>query len=345
MRGLTTFAFGLIILMVLTPCGVSYSRAWLVPSECSTIHAGLDSTSYGDTVLVAPGTYWTSDTLDTWVHLRAGVTLMSEEGPEVTIIEVCNGMLGIAAMRCEGARASGFTIRFGTGPNCGLPPAPTSGVHIYECTNLVVEDCIIHGFDYGLDVSGASSEWWKPVFRNNIIYNCTDGIHCVNVRAAGRPFFEDNTITECNFGAWINDSGPNFVGNRICSNTHDGMSYGGWSSGNCKANVIADNGGHGVSIWSDPPPSFNGGLEMSMANDFYGNGGYDIEYNHDPDAWGLTAKINYWGSDCPDFSLKVKGRVFYSPWVDSTHTVRLDEEDCPGATEPSTWGSIKAMFR
>jgi hypothetical protein len=32
-------------------------------------------------------------------------------------------------------------------------------------------------------------------------------------------------------------------------------------------------------------------------------------------------------------------------WLDSTHTVVLNEDDCPGVGEPATWGMIKALFK
>ena len=81
------------------------------------------------------------------------------------------------------------------------------------------------------------------------------------------------------------------------------------------------------------------------ANDIWGNGEYDV-YHWEKTGLGLmTATHNYWGTLCPDSS-RFCGRIDWTPWVDSTHTVLCSDcENCHHGTEPSTWGSIKAMFR
>ncbi|MFH1312115.1 MAG: right-handed parallel beta-helix repeat-containing protein [Candidatus Eisenbacteria bacterium] len=329
------------------------ARSWYVlpdsTGDAPTIPAGLDSASYGDTVLVAPGIYQTFDDPETKIYAKDGVWLLSEGGPDVTVIEMC-GATGITFFTCEGARASGFWIRPGSGGGCEPPPLLARGISCYECTDVIVEHCIIEGVDHGIYVRGASSEWWKPVFRNNVIRDCYMGIYCWDIHDPGRPFFQGNTITECAFGAEILDSAPNLDGNEITHNAW-GLSYGGHCGGNCTRNVIAYNEDGGVWVYSDPPlasPDFNGTWLPEEANDFYGNGGYDIRYMYDPEqGQGLVMAIyNWWGSDCPNFASRIYGsNVVYSPWLDSTHTVAITEADCQGATEPTTWGSIKAMFR
>ena len=114
----------LIMLLLFSSAEIVWARTWHVPSECPTIHAGLDSASSGDSVLVAPGTYLKTDDPETWVHPGPGVRLVSEGGPDVTIIEFCSSSIGILLNQCEGARVCGFTVRFGSGPGCWNPPAP-----------------------------------------------------------------------------------------------------------------------------------------------------------------------------------------------------------------------------
>jgi hypothetical protein len=319
------------------------ARTWRVPSECPTIPAGLDSAAYGDTVLVGPGSY--TVTYGSQIYVPAGRVLMSEAGPEATLIEICDISTGIHVYQKEAVRVSGFGIRYD--PDCEPPMGWTYGVHCFDCTDVIVEDCIIEDVSYGICFEGTSQEWWRPLFRDNIIENCTRGVACLYVYDPGRPFFKDNTITDCYYGADIEDSSPLFEGNHItyCDN---GMYYMGHCGGNCDRNVIAHNEECGVYVWCDPPlaaPWFNGGLEKAEANDIYDNGTWDIWYLHTGDDALIGARYNYWGGGCPDFGAKIHGRVVYSPWVNSTHTVSLNEEDCPGAVEASTWGSIKATFR
>ena len=326
------------------------ARTWRVPSECHAIGAGLDPASYGDTVLVAPGTYVnTIYDPDTQVEPGPGEWLIGEGGPEVTVIEMCTSSVGVVLHNCEGARVSGFTIRYGS--DCPDPSANTYGIWCSGCTDVIVEDCIIEHVNMGFYVDLGSSGWWWPVFRNNTVRYCSYGIYCIDMFEPGRPLFEGNTITECGFGAEIQNSGPKFDANEISYCRHWAMSYAGHCGGNCTRNVIAYNEDGGVWVYADPPlatPGFNGGFLPEEGNDFYGNGGYDIHYQYAPASGQglLMALYNYWGSDCPDFSTKIYGEyVNHFLWLDSTHTVVLNEDDCPGATEPTTWGSIKAMFR
>jgi parallel beta-helix repeat protein len=308
----------------------------------------MDSASYGDTVLVEPGTYVKDiDHPEEWWSFKAGVSMVSEYGPEVTFIELCS--LSIAVfIKYEGVRFSGFTVRFGTGPDCEYPPAPTEGIHVWNCTDVIVENCIIENLGYGIYVEGTSGAWWKPVFRNNVIRDCSFGITVRDVVDPGRPYIEGNVITGCYRGVEAKDSSPLLADNIVTECTNAGLYYSGYCGGNCKRNVIANNMGDGVSIpYADPPlavPDFNGGLVRADANDFYGNAGYDINYCYSGSG-GVMAKWNWWGADCPDFTGKFNGLVYYEPWTDSTHTQRLDEEACAVSVEASTWGKIKALFR
>jgi hypothetical protein len=323
------------------------ARTWLVPSECPTIPLGLDSAEPGDTVLVAPGTYVTSDFIPgTYVSLSPGVTLLGEGGRDVTTLEICNGLHGINLVDCEGARVSGFTVRQVFNDTCGPPMSPSYGFTCEDCTDIIIEDCALEGVSYGILISGASEAARKPVIRNNVFRDCSRGVACYDVYESASPFVQDNTMTGCFYGAEIKNSSPDFDANLITS-CHDGLYYWGHCGGDCTNNVIAHNEECGAYVWSDPPiasPCFNGGSWLEEANSIYENGTWDIWYAHTGLDALIMAQLNFWGSNCPDFAGKIHGRVDHTPWVDSTHTVVLREDDCPQATRPSTWGDIKAKF-
>jgi len=339
------------LLMFLTT-GSAFARTWYVKPDSTgdapTIHAGLDSASYGDTVLVAPGTYVRTDDPETWINPGPGVALVGEEGPETTVIELCNSTCGIGLGQCEGASVSGFTLRMSDEPGCDPSMGWPTGIFVYNCTDVVVENCIIESFDYGIWVEGESLEWWKPVFRNNTIRGCSYGISCSDGWEPSRPLFEGNIITHCGRGAAMWDSKPNFVSCEIIYSYVYGLAYWGHCGGNVNKCVIAHTNGDGVYISSDPAlaaPCFNGSWLHENANDFYDNAGWDIWYKYASGQGLVMAPYNYWGSDCPDFAAKIYGGVIFRPWMDSTHTLVFDEDDCPDATEPTTWGGIKAIYR
>lgn len=328
------------------------ARTWYVVPDttelASPIHAALDSASYGDTVLVAPDTYHVTDDSETWLQMPPGVALVSEQGPEATVLELCHHPVGVSFYGGEGARLSGFTIRLSDEPGCGVFMGFSYGIYGFNCTDVAASDYIVENFSYGIYVEGTSGEWWKPLFEDCVIRDCSMGIGCFEVAEPGRPYFLRNEISHCVWGCEIRNSSPNFNGNRITFCEDYAMYYYGHCGGSCWRNVIAYNEDYGVCVYSDPPaaaPWFNGGLELEDANDFIGNGSWDIWYAHSSSDALIMALHNYWGADCPSFPTKIYGRVFYSPWVDSTHTLILDAGNCNGATEPCSWSSIKAMYR
>jgi len=88
------FMMPLIVLALVVPVVIpvaSHPYTWRVPSEHPTICGAVDSASYGDTVLVAPGTYCREKDIDTyygwvWIRMHDGITLMSEAGRDVTVL-------------------------------------------------------------------------------------------------------------------------------------------------------------------------------------------------------------------------------------------------------------------
>src|SRR5262245_49399637 len=89
---------------------VTNGRTWHILNDGSgdapTIQAGVDSGGMGDTVLVGPGTYY--ENIDS---LQGGVVLISEFGPESTIID--GNQQGSVIHVTDDAEIKGFTIQNG----------------------------------------------------------------------------------------------------------------------------------------------------------------------------------------------------------------------------------------
>jgi hypothetical protein len=264
--------------------GSLLALTWRVPSECLTIPAGLDSASAGDTVLVAPGTYLTTDEPETWIRPGPGVYLRSEAGAEMTIIEICGSSVGIGLEECEGARVAGFTVRFKDEPGCVPGMGWPTGIFLWNCVNAVVEDCVVeYTGAYGIWISGEVTGPGMPVIRNNRISQTGYGITCDGTSARLTPLIQGNTITDCTgAGIEVCKCSPTIDGNVItCCREWGSMFQDG--GGNCTRNVITNNGliwecdaggvWAGSNTYGDTP-SLNAAGDPDMANDIYNNVGF-----------------------------------------------------------------------
>lgn len=342
----------LLVAVVLVPT-VAQGETLHVPSEYSTIHAGLVCATAGDTVLVAPGTYPETSDSTTWIHPGPGVCLMSQEGADLTIIELCE-MDGVWLFDCDGARVSGFTFRYrdeaGCIPQMGWP----AGIMIWRAADVVVENCVITGIMFGITFGGGVAQGNEPVIRNNRISSCEYGLACdVWDDSRPSPLFEGNIVTDCKYGVGVWESSPRFERNTFAHCRFSGMEFT-LSGGVCNRNTIAYNGlagcgdCGGVMVRGTTGPDglwFNEPGRLDAANDFYANVGFDIRVDGGESTFEVGASGNYWGGRCPDFAHKITPDVSFIPWTDSMHAALLYPKDCPGATEPATWGAIKALFR
>jgi len=141
-----------ILLFLLLP-GPASPRTWHVPSEAPTIQAGVDLAGYGDTVLVACGTYYETDielvddiclqgqsANDLCVIIDGGgtgtVLICGFEinGIEINDIWITNGYRGLSS-----TRQSGYILN-----RCFLSGHSNSGISNGDETSyIVLNDCII----------------------------------------------------------------------------------------------------------------------------------------------------------------------------------------------------------
>jgi hypothetical protein len=171
MKRLRTLLTGGLVLGLYT---VGWTAVLRVPSQYPTIQAGIDAAVEGDTVLVADGTY-TGDGNRDLDFGGVNMVVMSEHGPEVTIID------------CEGD---------------SLDPHRGFYFHGREDSSSVVEGfTITNGFrhGYGGEACGGAvlCVTSSPTIRGDIIIGNTaggygGGIHC---DSDSRPSIVRSTIT------------------------------------------------------------------------------------------------------------------------------------------------------
>jgi hypothetical protein len=126
----------------------SLARTWYITTDglgdAPNIEAGVDSAVAGDTVLVGPGTFEVYQ-----VHLKNGVTLTSENGPNYTRITPPFQEYPSYAVACEDAPSrteiSGFWFdgfRWIRG-----------AIWISFCTDLVVRNNVFTGNEHGIQLA------------------------------------------------------------------------------------------------------------------------------------------------------------------------------------------------
>ena len=106
-----TVAFS--IALTCAVCSVAYAGVIRVPADRPTIQSGIDFAAGGDTVLVAPGTYFEN------VFTSGNpIVLRSEQGPAATIIDgsqPTDPNRGSVVLFQGASVLEGFTIRGGSG--------------------------------------------------------------------------------------------------------------------------------------------------------------------------------------------------------------------------------------
>jgi len=150
----------------------SSGATWHVPSQCPTIQAGIDSSSAGDTVLVASGTYYEHD-----IGMKSGICLRSETGlPECVTVDATGG-IGILCVGVDSTTSVvGLTITGGFGDLGGGMWCDSSEVMMIDCR--FIENQGYHGS--GMTCWNSSPTLIRCRFLDNGAEFGPAGIYCLH---------------------------------------------------------------------------------------------------------------------------------------------------------------------
>ena len=185
-----------------------------VPASQPTIQAAIDVASAGDTVVVAPGTYF--EHID---FKGKAIEVRSSAGPETTIIDG-GGTPNVVTFKTGEARTSvlwGFTVSGGA----DRLPASGLGILIHQASPTVVGNIVTgNTAPAGLGV-GISSEGGSPLIEGNEIV--------------------DNPGGTAGGGIYANGGRPEILGNFIAGHSaHSGAGVS-LNTGTLRDNVIVGN--------------------------------------------------------------------------------------------------------
>jgi serine protease len=194
-----------VLALALLVVGMSVSTATAqttirVPADQPTIQAAINVALNGDTVAVAPGTY--PERLN---FLGKAVTVVSEGGPAVTIIDGTRGGTVVTFNSGEGRAAvlRGFTVTNGSAFNGG-------GIAISNASPTI-ESNVITG-NTGCDGIGIHVHFSSPRIANNEISHnvrsgCSGGVGGAGIRLGGASaaliegnVIADNSLTQASGG-------------------------------------------------------------------------------------------------------------------------------------------------
>lgn len=353
-----------------------------VPGDAGTIQAGITQASYGDTVLVACGTYYEHD-----INMKNGVRLLSETGlPEcVTIDAQQQGRVLYCRFTGSATRIEGFTI---TGGNVPYDPAEGNGGGMYFIDNASarVVNCVITGNYADWDGGGvcchtnASPSFVDCTITGNEAGNGGSGLRCTENSS---PTLTNCTVSDnSGTGIWSsNFASPELVGCTVSGNTRRGILHQSPTFGrpghititDCKIKFNTGTTGGGLFVWNGEATVTN---TVFYHNDAYDGGGFgsiggtvtltDCFMRRNSairgggirlqDGAELTAEnveflYNTASSEGSNGYLDTGSLALLTCCVEDLTgfagggTVTLDNEGCASPTRPCTWGRLKTLYQ
>ncbi|MFH1313126.1 MAG: right-handed parallel beta-helix repeat-containing protein [Candidatus Eisenbacteria bacterium] len=324
------------------------ARTWYIKpdgtGDVPTISAGEDSAASGDTLLLADGVYTGADNRSTSVYAKA-IRIISESGnPEACVIN-CQyaSVTCINIASCSMGGGAGGIIE-------GIKITRASTAVNASCNASVsVRNCIlIDNTGIALKASGSPGMGGYPyvwatdcVFADNPAGAIESGFRC-ETYGSGCTFWDNGCVLHVSDEGYGSLSGCTIVRNSASAGPV--ISVGWYARANIETSVIAFNSGNAVD------GCCYGATVNIECCDVYGNGGDYVGYIAGENGVNGNFHADPMFCDLIGDDYRVQG---ISPCLPGNHPDGVDcghigaePEGCgEPATEPTTWGTIKSMYR
>jgi parallel beta-helix repeat protein len=233
-----------VLFLSITPCFAQNTIH--VPGDQPTIQGAIDAANNGDTVLVAPGTYYENINFS-----GKAITVTSSAGAAQTTID--GGQKGpvVSFTTNEGLSSvlNGFTIQNGTASSTTFYSG--SGIFIYAASPTITSSVIQKNSQCAGQGVGIAAWYSSPIIRGNIVQNNITAGGCsgfpggvVSLNYAGSAQILGNTIINnpANmYGVELYYAGNPVVENNVIAGNVAGGVYSAGTGGVIAQNVIYNN--------------------------------------------------------------------------------------------------------
>ena len=276
-------------------------------ADFTEIQDAVDAATSGDTIIVYPGTY--TENIDV---NKDHLTIQSENGAEVTIVEAANSNDNVFDVRADYVEISGFTVQNATGEL-------KDGVRLDNVHYCNISSNNVTGNYEGIYLYSSSSN----TLTNNTALNNNLGIW---LSSSSSNTLTNNTASNNNYGIYLRASSDNtLINNTPSNNTQRGICLYSSNNNTLTSNTASNNTLLGI----DLELSSNNTLTSNTASNNTFSGIWLYSSSNNTLTNNTVSNNNWYGID---LELSSNNTIYLNNFIHNTDNVRSSDS-------ANTWNS------